>query len=114
MNRIYSTEKLQKFQREGQYVFVRLDEKKETSELEQAGEVEQYSYLQSKIKLSGNIKRDMIIESIVRAKYPTYGAEIAAMANSGEEYQEHQDWRQLAKDTADYFIDNFFNISNNI
>lgn len=108
MSRIYSTGKLQKFQREGQHVFVRLDEKKED------GEMEQYSYLQAKIRLSGNIKRDIIIESIIRAKYPSYGAEIAAMANSEEEYQEHQDWRQLAKDTADYFIDNFFNISNNI
>ena len=108
MNRIYSTEKLQKFQREGQYVFVRLDEQKETDEMEQ------YSYLQSKIKLSGNIKRDMIIEAIIRAKYPSYGAELAAMASGEEERQEHQAWRQLAKDTAEYFIDNFFNISNNI
>ena len=107
MNRIYSTEKLQKFQREGQYVFVRLDEK------EESGDTEQYSYLQSKIRLSGNIKRDIIIESIIRAKYPSYGAELAAMSNGEEEHQEHQDWRQLAKDTADYFIDNFFNISNN-
>ena len=108
MNRIYSTGKLQKFQREGQYVFIRLDEKKETDEMEQ------YSYLQSKIKLSGNIKKDIIIESIIRAKYPTYGAELASMANGEEGRQEHQAWRQLAKDTADYFIDNFFNISNNI
>lgn len=107
MNRIYSTEKLQKFHREGQYVFIRLDEKKETDEMEQ------YSYLQSRIKLSGNIKRDLIIESIIRAKYPTYGAELAAMSNGEEERQDHQDWRQLAKDTAEYFIDNFFNISNN-
>lgn len=109
MNRIYSTGKLQKFQREGQYVFIRLDEKKEETD-----EMEQYSYLQSKIKLSGNIKRDMIIESIIRSKYPTYGAELAAMSNGEEERQEHQDWRQLAKDTADYFIDNFFNISNKL
>lgn len=109
MNRIYSTGKLQQFQREGQYVFIRLDEKKEETD-----DMEQYSYLQSKIKLSGNIKRDLIIESIIRARYPTYGAELAAMSNGEEERQDHQAWRQLAKDTADYFIDNFFNISNNI
>ena len=106
MNRVYSTQPLSEFSREGQYIYIRLDE-----QLEEQEELTQYSYLQTKVKLSGSIKRDMIIESIIRAKYPSYGAELAAMANGEGERLEHQNWRQLAKDKADYFIENFFSIS---
>ena len=52
------------------------------------------------IKLGLNPKRDEIIEAVVRLKYPTYGAELAAMRDP-ERAQEHEDTVNFAKSIAD-------------
>jgi len=46
-------------------------------------------------------KRREIIEAVMAARYPTYGAEIAAMRNGGAEADEHDAWREKAKAIAD-------------
>jgi hypothetical protein len=45
--------------------------------------------------------RDMLIEKIIATKYPTYGSEVAALANGGESAQEHEVFRVQAKALAD-------------
>ena len=108
MSLVYSTNRLEEFEKVGSCVLIRLDEKIVNSG--EDGE-EQYQYYQTRVKVTGKLLRENIIEAIIRAKYPTYGAELAAQFNGGEELQEHQAWRTLAKEKADYLIDNFFRIT---
>ena len=108
MSLVYSTNRLDEFEKVGSCVLIRLDEKIVNSGDD--GE-EQYQYYQTRVKVTGKLLRETIIEAIIRAKYPTYGAELAAQFNGGEELQEHQAWRALAKEKADYLIDNFFRIT---
>jgi len=44
--------------------------------------------------------RDMIVERIIGTVYST-GAEFACINNGGEDYEEYQSFRQLAKNLAD-------------
>lgn len=48
--------------------------------------------------------RDEIIEAIIATKYPTYGAEIAAIRNGAEDAQAHEDLRLKAKELADNWV----------
>jgi hypothetical protein len=48
--------------------------------------------------------RDEIIEAIVATKYPTYGAELAAINGTTTELQEHRDYVTLAKALADEYL----------
>jgi len=48
--------------------------------------------------------RDTIIEAIMQTKYPTYGAELAAIQNGGVDASDHQEMRALAKQLADGWI----------
>ena len=48
--------------------------------------------------------RNVLIEKIMATKYPTYGAEVAALANGGESAAEHQALRAQAKTLADGWI----------
>ena len=108
MSLVYSTNRLDEFEKVGSCVLIRLDE-----QIVNSGEdgEEQYQYYQTRVKVTGKLLRETIIEAIIRAKYSTYGAELAAQFNGGEELQEHQAWRALAKEKADYLIDNFFRIT---
>ena len=108
MSLVYSTNRLEEFEKIGSCIFIRLGE-----EIVNSGEdgEEQYQYYQARVKVTGKLLRDTIIESIIRAKYPSYGAELAAQFNGGDELQEHQAWRATAKEKADYLIDNFFRIT---
>ena len=45
--------------------------------------------------------RSALIEKIMATKYPTYGAEVAAIQNGGEDAIEHQAMRDLAKSLVD-------------
>ena len=109
MKRVYTSEKLNKFVRLNSKLQINLDEKPSTSE-----DSNGFSYLRTTINLGkGSLERSQVIESIIRSKYGSYGAELAAQFNGGDELQEHQDWRQLAKDTADELIQNYFTIMNN-
>jgi hypothetical protein len=48
--------------------------------------------------------RDTIIEAIMQTRYPTYGAELAAIQNGGTGATDHQEMRTLAKQIADGWI----------
>jgi hypothetical protein len=45
--------------------------------------------------------RGQIIEAIIATKYPTTGAELAAVNNGGQEYDDYQAFRATAKSLAD-------------
>lgn len=102
-NRVSSTEPLDKYEKAGNRVYIRLEEEVNTSEGGTS-----YNYLQAQVRISGQLNREDIIEAIIRSKYPTYGAELAAQLNGGEELAEHQVWRETAKVEADLFIENYF------
>lgn len=72
-------------------------------------EKDTYSYCQVFIDFKGKLSRDFIIEELIKAKYPTYGSELAAI-NSGveERVSEHREWRQLCKTVADEVIQELF------
>lgn len=101
--RVSSTKPLDKYEKAGNRVYIRLEEEVTTSD-----DVPSYNYLQAQVRISGQLRRDDIIEAVIRSKYPTYGAELAAQFNGGEELAEHQAWRETAKAEADLFIDNYF------
>lgn len=61
----------------------------------------QYRYYFAKVKLS--CSRDDFVEALIKAKYPTYGAEIAAILNGGDEAHQHQLFRDVVKEIADRF-----------
>jgi hypothetical protein len=42
----------------------------------------------------------VLIEKIMATKYPTYGAEVAAICNGGESAAEHEAFRVQAKSLA--------------
>jgi len=46
----------------------------------------------------------VLIEKIIATKYPTYGSEIAALANGGDSAAKHEAFRNLAKDLASGWI----------
>ena len=50
--------------------------------------------------------RDEIIEAIIQTKYPTYGAEIAAIQNGSPDLEEHASLRAKAKTLADGWLSN--------
>lgn len=102
-NRVSSTEPLDKYEKAGNRVYLRLEEEVSTTD-----DYTSYNYLQAQVRISGQLRREDIIEAIIRSKYPTYGAELAAQFNGGEELAEHQAWRETAKVEADLFIDNYF------
>ena len=45
--------------------------------------------------------RSDLIEKIMATKYPSYGSEVAAICNGGEDAKAHEEMRQLAKSLAD-------------
>lgn len=48
--------------------------------------------------------RDTLIEKIISAVYPTYGSEIAAIRNGGDDAAAHEAMRTLAKSLADGWL----------
>lgn len=109
MTKVYSNEQLPKFKKLGTNIQINVGETVVPPKEDSLGG---YSYFRATIRCTGKLSRDNIIEVIIRAKYPTYGSELAAQFNGGQELQDHQDWRQLAKDTADELMYNFFSITN--
>jgi hypothetical protein len=109
MTKVYSNEQLPKFKKLGTNIQINVGEAEYPPKEDSSGG---YSYFRATIKCMGKLSRDNIIEAIIRAKYPTYGSELAAQFNGGQGLQDHQDWRQLAKDTADELMSNFFSITN--
>jgi hypothetical protein len=50
--------------------------------------------------------RSQIIEKIIQSVYPTFGAEIAAIRNGGQNAEDHQALRDQAKALADGWLSN--------
>jgi hypothetical protein len=49
--------------------------------------------------------REVLIEKIMQSRYPTYGAEIAAIRNGGQDADDHHALRVQAKALADGWLD---------
>ena len=54
--------------------------------------------------VSKTASRSQIIEAIIATKYPTLGAELAVINNGGQEYEDYQAFRAMAKSLADGWI----------
>ena len=48
--------------------------------------------------------RNTLIEKIMRSVYPTYGSEVAAIVNGGDDAAAHESMRTLAKSLADGWL----------
>ncbi|NCB03307.1 MAG: hypothetical protein EOM67_14305 [Spirochaetia bacterium] len=95
-----SKDKLPKLARMGHKVVAYLDEVKETDT--ETGE----SYFYHKAVID-SFNRPDIIESLVRSKYPTYGAELASINNGGEDFSNYEAWRTFSKAFA-YEVETFY------
>ena len=90
-----SCSKINKFTTYGDTVLIHYDE------VEIIDEFGSVCYQYQVVKLNMLDDRDTRIESIIATKYPTYGAEIAAIHKQDPEYLE---FRLLAKEMADESI----------
>lgn len=86
------SEQKPKFEKVGQFIHIYFDE-----EVIPATEDAEQSYSYCYCKVPAMISRNELIDAIVKIKYPTFDAEIAAIANGGVDSEEHQDWRNNAK-----------------
>ena len=92
------SEQKPKFEKVGQFIHIYFDE-----ETVPATEDAEQSYRYCYCKVPMMVSRSELIDSIVKIKYPTFDAEIAAMANGGVDLEEHQVWRTKAKTLATEF-----------
>lgn len=95
------SEKKPKFEKIGQYIHIYIDEEIESVVHEEGHESLIYKYHCTKVPIM--ISRNELIDSIIKINYPSFDAEIAAMANGGADSEEHQDWRNKAKLVASEF-----------
>lgn len=94
-----SVNKRNKLEMMGQFVGISFNEQ----EIEETDETEkQYQYDFAKVPLCSS--RGEVINALVKIKYPTFDKEIAAIQNGGEDAQEHNKWRAIAKLIADEFV----------
>ena len=89
-------EKLPRFQTFGMTLVINFDER---AVRDDEHDVTRYEYTTAKVCKTSC--RDERIEAIIKTKYPTYGAELAAMHKGGVEMQEYTELRALAKTLAD-------------
>jgi hypothetical protein len=96
--RVTSKEKLPEFQVIGKKLRIHFDyvEIPATEDKDSAWECEEAA-------TASSASRDEIIEAIIQTKYPTYGAELAAIQNGGVDADEHQQFRSFAKFLADSY-----------
>jgi len=95
--RVESTGKLPKYQVIGKKLRIHWDEQETSRDMD--GEVQAgWSYEEACVPFTAD--RSTIIEAIMATKYPTPGAEFAALQNGPEKAAEHQAMRELAKELA--------------
>lgn len=82
----------------GDNLRINFDENIETKEDDQGEEITTYNYLTACVKKTASYE-DMV-EAIVAIKYPTYGAELAAIRKGGDNEQERGSWVNKAKELA--------------
>ena len=95
--RVESTGKLPQYQVIGKKLRIHWDEQETSRDMD--GEIQKgWSYEEACVPV--NASRSAIIEAIMATKYPTPGAEFAALQNGPEKAAEHQAMRELAKSLA--------------
>jgi len=93
--RVESTGKLPQYQVIGKKLRIHWDEQETSRDMD--GEIQKgWSYEEACVPV--NASRSAIIEAIMATKYPTPGAEFAALQNG--QAAEHQAMRELAKSLA--------------
>lgn len=96
--KVSSKEKLPTYQVIGKKLRIHWDAKEVTKETDEGTEV---FWEQQEALVPVTASRSTIIEAIMATKYPTPGAEFAALQNGPESVAEHQAMRDLAKSLAD-------------
>ena len=97
----YSSEQLPTYQVSGQELRIHWDAKEVPAHVmdEQSTQWEQEEAV-----CNVSDSRDSLIEKIMATKYPTYGAEVAALCNGGDDAAQHEAFRAQAKSLADGWI----------
>jgi hypothetical protein len=97
----YSSEQLPTYQVSGQELRIHWDAK----EVPVFGMDEpQTQWEQQEALCNVSDSRASLIEKIMATKYPTYGAEVAALCNGGDDAAQHEAFRAQAKSLADGWI----------
>lgn len=91
-------EKLPKFQTLGLILIIRCNEREVATVDDEGNEQTHYEYDVTKVCKTSS--RDERIEAIIKAKYPTYGSELAAIHKGGDAAAEYMAHRELAKQIA--------------
>jgi hypothetical protein len=98
-NKSYSEQKQADVQVRGDSLFLRFDH-----ELEEKTDMDGTTRTQwacTEVRVPKQSSRNEIIEAVIRTKYDTYGAELAAINNGGAEHEEYLEFRITAKTLAD-------------
>lgn len=102
-----SAEKRNKFERMGECVLICINEEEVTNE-------DTISFKYDSVKVGLLDSRNIVIQKLMRVKYPDIDSEIAAISNGGAAVLEHGEWRDTAKLTASEFIDFVAKIFNEV
>lgn len=97
--RVTSKDKLDDYQVIGRKLRVHWDHEEVSFENADGEKESQWQCEEAVVKKTAS--RDELIEAVMATKYPTYGAEIAAIRNGGAEADEHAALRDKAKVLAD-------------
>lgn len=100
--RVSSKEKLEDYQVIGDKLRIHWDHQEVTVEDIEGEQSTQWQCEEAVVKKTAS--RSDIIEAVIATKYPTYGAEIAAMRNGGEDAEEHEALRLKARGLANGWI----------
>jgi len=97
--RVTSKEKLEDYQVIGDKLRIHWDHQEVTVEDIDGEQSTQWQCEEAVVKKTTG--RSEVVEAVIRTKYPTYGAEIAAIRNGGVDAEEHETLRLKAKELAD-------------
>lgn len=98
----YSSEKQEKFVTSGKELRINFNHSTVDKE-DFDGNVET-QHVCDQVVVQRTAGRDEIIEAIIATRYPTYGSEIAAIQNGGDDAETHQTFRDKAKALADEWL----------
>jgi len=97
--RVSSKEKLEDYQVIGNKLRIHWDHEEVTVETVEGQTETQWQCEEAVVKKTSS--RDEVIEAVMATKYPTYGAEIAAIRNGSPDADNHAALRDQAKVLAD-------------
>lgn len=95
---VNSTYQKPTYEVQGGYVRFFLDE-----ELVPAAEDVEQSWNYQVAKVLVDSSRNEKIEAVMATRYPTYGSELAAVNNGGQDYEDYLEFRNEAKRLVDSF-----------